>query len=70
MTEPKVKINIDYRKCNPKRCEKGICKAISVCPNKLIKQIGPFDFPYPIDGFCKECGKCQDACLLEAIHLM
>jgi len=70
MPEEKVKVAIDYKKCDPRRCEKGICAALLVCPTKLIKQIEPYDHPYPIAGFCEECGKCLDACLLKAIRML
>jgi Fe-S-cluster-containing hydrogenase component 2 len=70
MAELKVKITIDYEKCNPRRCEKGICAALPACPTKLIKQIEPYDYPFPTDGFCQECGKCLDACLLKAIRML
>lgn len=69
MPEPKVKITIDYKKCDPKRCNNGICSALLACPIKLIKQIEPYDYPYPLDGFCQECGKCVESCLLEAIKM-
>lgn len=69
MPEPKVKIKIDYKKCNPKGCQKGICPAKLACPNKLIRQIEPYDFPYPISGFCQECGKCIEACIAGAIEI-
>jgi len=70
MPEPKVKITIDYEKCDPRKCEKGICAALLACPTKIIKQMDPYDYPFPISGFCQECGKCVDACLWEAIMMM
>lgn len=70
MPEEKVKVAIDYKRCNPRRCQKGICAAIEACPTKIIKQMEPYDYPYPIAGFCQECGKCLDACLLEAIKMI
>jgi Fe-S-cluster-containing hydrogenase component 2 len=69
MPEPKVKITIDYEKCNPGKCDQGICAALLACPTKLIKQMDPCDYPYPIAGFCQECGKCLEACLLKAIKV-
>jgi Fe-S-cluster-containing hydrogenase component 2 len=70
MPEPKVKITIDYKKCKPRKCNKGICAALQACPTKLIKQMEPYDYPYPTDGFCQECGKCSEACLFEAIKML
>jgi len=70
MPEPKVKITIDYKKCDPKRCDQGVCAALVACPTKLIKQIERCDYPYPVAGFCQECGKCSEACLLKAISML
>jgi len=70
MPEPKVKISIDYKRCDPRRCDKGVCATRLVCPTKLTKQIEPRDYPYPVAGFCQECGKCSDACLLKAINML
>ena len=70
MSDPKVKIILDYKKCDPKKCDKGICAAVAVCPTKLIKQIEPCDYPIPLAGFCQECGKCSEACLLKAISML
>lgn len=69
MSDPKVKMKIDYKKCAPNKCKNGICVAILACPNKLIKQLEPYDFPYPIPGFCQECAKCREACLSGAIEI-
>ncbi len=70
MPEEKVKVAIDYKRCDPRRCDKGICTALLACPTKLIKQMEPYDYPYPVAGFCQECSKCLDACLLEAIKMI
>lgn len=70
MPEEKVKVAIDYKKCDLRSCDKGICAALLACPTKLIKQIEPYDHPYPVAGFCQECGKCLDACLLGAIKMV
>ena len=70
MPEPKVKIIIDYKRCDPKRCDRGVCAALLDCPIKLIKQIEPYDYPYPIAGSCQECGKCSEASLLKAISML
>lgn len=70
MPEAKVKITIDYKRCDPRGCDKGVCAALLDCPTKLIKQIEPYDYPYPISGFCEECGRCLDACLMKAISML
>jgi Fe-S-cluster-containing hydrogenase component 2 len=70
MPEEKVKVAIDYKRCDPGRCEKGICAALLACPTKLIKQMEPYDYPYPVAGFCQECGKCLEACLFKAVSML
>ncbi len=64
----KQKVAVDYQKCHPESCEKGICQAVLVCPRKLWKQEEPYDPPYPISGFCEDCGKCIESCPHEAIY--
>lgn len=29
---------LDYNKCHPEKCDKGICAAVEACPVKVIKQ--------------------------------
>jgi len=38
MLEPKLKVAVDYEKCHPERCDKGVCAAVLECPAKLWKQ--------------------------------
>lgn len=28
---------VDYTKCQPEKCDKGICLAVLACPNKILK---------------------------------
>ena len=63
----KQKVTVDYGKCHPEDCEKGVCQAVLVCPRKLWKQESPYDAPYPIFGFCEDCGKCIESCPNDAI---
>jgi len=64
----KQKVAVDYQRCHPESCEKGICQAVLVCPRKLWKQEEPYDFPFPTPGFCEDCGKCIESCPHEAIY--
>jgi len=70
MLDLKLKVAVDYGKCHPERCDKGVCAALLECPLKLWKQEEPYDLPYPVPGFCQDCGKCVEACPLKAIGLL
>ncbi|MGQ9509757.1 MAG: 4Fe-4S binding protein [Thermodesulfobacteriota bacterium] len=70
MLDTKLKVAIDYKRCNPHNCERGVCVVVGVCPTKLWKQLGAYDSPYPVPGFCQECGKCVESCPLEAIRML
>jgi len=72
MLQPKLKVTIDYDKCQPEKCgcDNGICPAVKECPIKLWKQEEPYDLPYPFTGFCKECSKCAEVCPLKAITML
>jgi ferredoxin len=70
MLQPKLKVAVDCQKCHPEKCSKGVCAAVLECPAKLWKQESPYDVPYPIPGFCQECGTCVDSCLLKAIRML
>ncbi len=70
MIEPKLKVAVDYGKCHPERCDEGVCIAVLECPTKLWKQEGPYDLPYPIPGFCQDCGICVDCCPMDAISML
>ncbi|HEX9896415.1 MAG TPA: hypothetical protein VGA85_01970 [Dehalococcoidales bacterium] len=32
---------VDFNKCHPELCDKGICAAAEACPRKLMKQEKP-----------------------------
>jgi ferredoxin len=70
MLQAKSKVAIDYVKCCPDRCKKGVCAAVVECPARLWKQEGPHVVPYPVPGFCQECGTCVDSCPEKAITML
>ena len=67
---PKARAMIDFGKCHPDKCEKGICIAVAACEYKLLKQEAPFGIPLPNPSLCRGCGKCALACPYKAIVMM
>ena len=60
---------VDYNRCNPKECDKGICAAAQACELKLLQQDTPYEMPMADPFSCRACGDCQRACPLKAIKL-
>jgi translation initiation factor RLI1 len=61
---------IDFNKCFPERCHRGICIAGYACPHKVFFQEKPYDFPMHNASMCIGCGSCSDACPLKAIRMV
>jgi translation initiation factor RLI1 len=61
---------IQFDKCRPERCEKGICAAVEACPARLLIQEEPYEIPMPDPSLCKGCGDCARACPAKAIIIM
>jgi translation initiation factor RLI1 len=59
---------VNYNKCDPKECKDGICRAISACPKKIIKQEEPYEAPMINISLCSGCYKCIKACPRKAIE--
>ncbi|MHC1578158.1 MAG: 4Fe-4S binding protein [Dehalococcoidia bacterium] len=70
MLEPKLKVALDYEKCHPDKCDHGVCAAVIECPTKLWRQEEQYDYPYPLPGFCEDCGICVGACPMKAIRML
>ncbi|MBI2851245.1 MAG: 4Fe-4S binding protein [Chloroflexi bacterium] len=66
---PKKMALVDYNLCRPAHCDRGICPAVLVCPQNLLKQEAPYEPPMPDPSICKGCGDCVHACPLKAIGL-
>jgi translation initiation factor RLI1 len=67
---PKQMVVIDYRECQPEKCDNGICLAVFACPHKILKQEDPYEMPDPSPAMCVGCGLCAQACPLKAILLV
>jgi Fe-S-cluster-containing hydrogenase component 2 len=67
---PKPRAMVDYRKCQPEKCDEGICLAVLACPNKILKQEAPYEMPDPNLAMCVGCGMCAQACSLKTIRVM
>ena len=67
---PKKVALVDFEKCRPDKCDKGICAAVQVCTHKLVKQEVPDDMPMFHPSTCKGCGECVRACPLKAIQIV
>jgi translation initiation factor RLI1 len=61
---------IDYNKCQPVKCEKGVCLAELACPSNLLKQAAPYAIPEPEPFACRACGECTRACPQQAIRIV
>jgi translation initiation factor RLI1 len=66
---PKKTAIIDYEKCKPALCEKGICAAVLVCDRGVLTQEKPDEKPDP-PLLCVGCGICTQACLNGAVILI
>jgi len=42
---PKQMAMVDYGKCQPEKCDEGICLVALACPNKILKQEAPYEMP-------------------------
>lgn len=60
---------IDYHRCDPGKCDHGICIVVKVCPARTIEQEASGEIPF-ISGGCYACNKCVKACPLDAIMLV
>lgn len=67
---PKPMALVDYGKCQPEKCDRGICLAVLACPNKVLKQEAPYEMPDPNPAMCVGCGICAPAYPLKAIRVM
>ncbi|MFC2014772.1 4Fe-4S binding protein [Chloroflexota bacterium] len=60
---------VDFNKCQPEKCENGICKAAQACERKLLTQDTAFEAPMTNPSICRACGDCVRACPMKAIQI-
>lgn len=65
---PAKRVAVDYSRCRPQDCEKGICAAALACPHKILRQEAPYEFPLVSPSTCPDCARCAEACKQKAIR--
>jgi translation initiation factor RLI1 len=66
---PKQMVAVDYHRCQPEKCDGGVCLAVLACPQKVLKQPAPYEMPEPI-AMCVGYGICGQACPAKAIQMI
>lgn len=62
---------VDYEKCRPEECDKGVCVAAAECEHGNMVQEAPYETPEINPAkWCHSCAKCARACPLGAIRMM
>ena len=61
---------VDFNRCHPEKCDKGICASAQACSHKLLKQEAPYEAPMPDPSLCRGCADCVRACPLKAIQIV
>ena len=67
---PKKMIVVDYHKCEPERCEGGVCQAALLCKKKILYQEARFEMPDARAAMCLGCALCLTACPAQALQMM
>ncbi len=67
---PRKTVAVDYRACNPEKCEDGICKAVLLCEKKILTQEAPYEMPDTKASACLSCAICVKACPQKAVLVM
>ena len=61
---------VHYDKCDPEKCDGGLCAAALACSHKLLRQEAPHQISMPNPSLCQGCGDCFRACPLKAIEIV
>ena len=67
---PWKKALVNYNKCQPKRCDSGICTAAVACSRKVLSQEAPYETSMTDPSPCKGCSDCALACPLKAFEIV
>ena len=59
-----------YDRCQPEKCNGGVCAAAAACPHKLLRQEVPHEAPVPHPSMCRACGDCVRACPSKAVQIV
>jgi len=61
---------VEYEKCNPEKCDHGVCLAVLACEFRHLIQESPYEEPEINPAkWCHGCAKCVQACPLKAIRM-
>jgi translation initiation factor RLI1 len=60
----------DFSRCQPERCESGLCLAAQACQRRLLRQEKPWKPPMSDPALCRGCADCLRACALKAIRMV
>jgi len=68
---PKTEVAIDYTRCDPQKCENGICIAALECEYGSLVQPEAYEMPELNPArWCRGCAKCALVCPQKAIKMM
>ena len=60
---------VDFNRCHPEKCDRGVCAAAAACTRKLLRQEAPYEIPMPDPSLCRGCADCVRACPQKAIKI-
>ncbi|MBC8336923.1 MAG: 4Fe-4S binding protein [Anaerolineales bacterium] len=67
---PRKTVAVNYRACEPEKCEDGICLAALVCEKNILIQEAPYEMPDTKASSCLSCAICVQACPQDAVLVM
>ena len=68
---PKKVPVLDYEKCQPGKCDNGVCVAALECEYGSLVQKSAYETPEINPAkWCHSCAKCAKICPLKAIRML